>query len=112
MTSPPATRDALAMEDMLVRAHKNLIISYRSDSDMVALRVETWRGPVEEFAINDVAREAIAFVARENMFEVRDMPGNLSDEERIAIGEMLEETGLFSRVRRGIANPALARERR
>ena len=32
-------------------------------------------------------------------FEVRAIPGNLSDEERAAIAEALEDTGLFTRIR-------------
>jgi hypothetical protein len=99
MASRSQRRGALEARELLVRTHDNLIMSHRSDGDMVALQVETPQGPVEEFAIDDVAREAVAFVARESMFEVRAIPGNLSDEERIAIAETLEETGLFSRIR-------------
>ena len=65
---------------------------------MVALDVETSSGWLEEFVINDLACEAMAFAAKEPMFEVRAMPGNLSDEERETIAQALEDTGLFVRV--------------
>jgi hypothetical protein len=107
----PQPRAGLGIEDILVRAHDDLTMSHTSDGEMAVLRVETPRGPVEEFAIDDVAREAMAFVAHEGMFEVSSMPGNLSDEERIAIAEMLEESGLFSRLSRSIAHPAVSRTR-
>jgi hypothetical protein len=107
--SPPER--ASGTRAMLARTHKDLIMSHRHDGEMVALDVETPRGPVEEFAIDEVAREAMAFVARERMFEVRAIPGNLSDDERAAIAEALEETGLFTRIsseRGAISKPAPA----
>jgi hypothetical protein len=94
-------RRASGIRAMLTRTNRDLIISHRRDGDMVALDVETPSGRVEEFAIDEVAREAMAFVARESMFEVRAIPGNLSDDERAAIAEALEETGLFTSVRGG-----------
>ena len=106
-TSRP--RAGLSRGDILVRAHGDLALSHASDGEMAVLRAETPRGPVEEFAIDDVAREAMAFVAHEGMFEVGAIPGNLSDEERIAIAEMLEESGLFSRLRPGVAHAAAVR---
>ena len=65
---------------------------------MVALDVETADGRVEEFVISDEALEAIAFVAKEQAFEVNALPGSLSKEEKAAIADVLEETGLFKRV--------------
>jgi hypothetical protein len=92
---------AFGMRQMLVRTNEDLIIRHRYDGDMVALYVETPKGPVQEFAIDEAAREAMAFVARESLFELRAIPGNLSDDERAAIGEALEETGLFTRITPG-----------
>jgi hypothetical protein len=83
---------------LLARTHEGLTLTYRCRGDMVALDVETSNGPLEELVINDVAREAIAFVTRESVFDVRSLPGNLTEEERTAIAEALEETGLFTRV--------------
>jgi hypothetical protein len=75
-----------------------LVLSYRRKGEMVALEVETPTGLVQEFAISSEAHDAIAFVTREATFEVRALPGNLTEEEQIAIAEALEETGLFARV--------------
>jgi hypothetical protein len=108
-SSAPRPRAGLGRRDILVRAHEDLALSHASDGEVAVLRAETPRGSVEEFSIDDVARDAIAFVAHESMFEVGAIPGNLSDEERIAIAEMLEESGLFSRIRPGVAHPAVVR---
>jgi hypothetical protein len=90
---------SLEERPFLARTSKDLAISWRCvGGDMVALDVETSHGAIEEFAINDVAREAIAFAAKEPRFDVRAMPGNLTDSERQAIAQALEETGLFVRV--------------
>ncbi len=86
---------------MLVRTHEELSISHRHEGDMVVLQVETPNGLVEELTIDDIAGDAMAFVALEHTFEVRQIPGNLSDEERSAIAEALEQTGLFTAVRPG-----------
>jgi hypothetical protein len=85
--------------DILARTHQDLALSQRFDGDMIGLQVETPMGPVEEFAIDALAREAVAFVAHESLFQVRAIPGILFDEERVAIAEALEETGLFTRIR-------------
>lgn len=91
-------RDALKGPWLLARTHKDLVLSDRYVDDMVALDVETANGPVEELVISSEARDAIAFVAREPIFEVSALPGSLSEDEQTAIGEVLEETGLFTRV--------------
>jgi hypothetical protein len=84
----------------LVRTHERLDLRCRQDGDMVALDAETPNGPVEQFAVDEGARAAMAFIAREHSFEASAIPGNLTDEERAAIAEALEETGLFTRVDR------------
>jgi hypothetical protein len=84
---------------VLARSHADLVLSHREEDSMIALYAETPAGPQEELAINGIAREAIAFAAKETLFDVRALPGMLSDEERVAIGESLEDTGLFTRVR-------------
>lgn len=82
----------------LARTHPSLRLHVRNDGDMVALDAETPQGPAEEFAISEMAREALAFIAREAMFEARAIPGNLSEAERLIIIEALEDTGLFARI--------------
>lgn len=80
----------------LVRSHEKLALEYRETGDCVALGVETERGWVEEFTVSRVAREAIAFCVTAPQFDVQELPGSLTDEERWAIAETLEETGLFT----------------
>lgn len=82
----------------LARVHDELDLTCRESGDMVALDVDTPDGRCEAFAINDVARAAIQFVAAERIFNVDALPGNLSAAERAAIARALEESGLFRRV--------------
>ena len=79
----------------LERVHKDLILSCREAGDMVSLDVETQRGPVEELCVSRWARDTIEFLTREPSFDVRALPGGLTDEELLAIGDMLEESGIF-----------------
>ena len=65
----------------------------------VTLYAQTPAGASAEIVIDDVACAAIELAAREQSFEVRDLPGALSSEERRSIGEALERTGLFTRSR-------------
>lgn len=85
---------------ILERAHPDLVLDYRGAADLVALHAESSAGTVEELTIGNSAREAIAAVAREPMFDVRSLPGNFSEEERAAIAQTLEDTGLFRRTKR------------
>ena len=55
--------------------------------DMVALMVETQDEPVDELAMDMIAAEAIAYAAKKPMFDVRDLPGRITNEERTFIGE-------------------------
>jgi hypothetical protein len=80
----------------LVRTHEKLALDYRETGDSVALGVETERGWVEELTLSRVARESIAFCVGAPQFDVQELPGRLTDEERWAIAEALEETGLFT----------------
>jgi hypothetical protein len=80
----------------LVRAHEKLALNYRETGDFVALGVETPQGWVEELAVSRLAREAIAFCVSTPRFDVSELPGGLTDEERWAFAEALEETGLFT----------------
>ncbi len=80
----------------LVRSHEKLALDYRETDDCVALGVETERGWVEELTVSRVAREAIAFCVDAPQFNVHELPGRLTDEERWAIAEALEEAGLFT----------------
>ena len=46
--------------------------------------------------VSRVAREAIAFCVGAPQFDAQELPGRLTDEERWAIADALEETGLFT----------------
>lgn len=83
---------------VLSRTHKDLVLRPRPHGDMWALEVETPGGVIDEMIISDEAHAAIAFVSREAIFDVRALPGHLSDEEQSAIAQALEESGLFARV--------------
>jgi hypothetical protein len=43
------------------------------------------------FSVNELARDALAFVARTGVFYVRELPGDLTDEEKIALVATLVE---------------------
>ncbi len=83
---------------LFVRMHDGLNLRCRRDGDMVALDAETPQGLIEQFALDEVAHEAVAFVAREGKFEVSAIPGRLSDDERAAFADALEQMGLFRRI--------------
>lgn len=80
----------------LARSHEDLALDYRETGDSVALGVQTERGWVEELTVSSVAREAIAFCVTTPQFDVQQLPGRLTEEERSAFADALEETGLFS----------------
>lgn len=82
----------------LTRTHPGLRLNLRDDGDMLALDAETPQGWMEEFAIGDAARPAMAFIAGVETFDAAAIPGGFSDEERMGLVEMLEETGLFRRI--------------
>ena len=88
-------------EYVLVRTHRELALGTRRVDGMVALVAETPKGPVEDFFINDVAGEAMAFVAEEPVFAAAEMPGDLSEEEQTMVADALVDSGLFCRRRSG-----------
>jgi hypothetical protein len=90
------TNDDSPTARTLVRSHEKLALDYRETGDSVSLGVETERGWVEELTVSPVARDAIAFCVGAPQFDVQELPGSLTDEERAAIAEALEETGLFT----------------
>lgn len=89
-TGAPAART-------LLRTHPGLELSHRVTDDAVSLLAETPGGAVEELTVDVVAAEAIAFIADEVAFDVLNLPGPITDDERIEIAEALEDSGLFTR---------------
>jgi hypothetical protein len=90
-------REPLDSAYVLVRSHRDLVLTSQRIGDQIALVAETPNGPVEDFFVNGVAGDAIAFAARETTFNVAELPGDLSDEERTAIADALVDAGLFTR---------------
>jgi hypothetical protein len=82
----------------LRRAHKDLVLSHRRVGNVVALYAHTLTGPVEELVISREATDAIGFAVKEPHFEVHHLSGDLTTEEKTAIAEALEESGLFIRM--------------
>ncbi|AUX38915.1 uncharacterized protein SOCE26_002960 [Sorangium cellulosum] len=83
----------------LARTHRDLVLTHRHRDNHVALDVETPNGPRQAFVSGASAREAVGLITREVIIDVDVLPGSLTAEERAAIGEALEQTGLFTRVR-------------
>jgi hypothetical protein len=46
-------------------------------------------------SLNEIAREALAFIAQNSAFYVRELPGDLTDEERVALIATLVEHNLL-----------------
>jgi hypothetical protein len=80
----------------VVRRHHDLALDYREVDDRVVLGIQTSGGWVDELTIARDARDAIKFCTRTTQFDVPELPGRLTDEERWKIAEALEETGLFA----------------
>jgi hypothetical protein len=73
------------------------MLNHRIVGDSVTLMAEAPESPVEELTVDVIAADAIAYAAKEPVFDVRDLPGRITDEERIFIGEALEDSGLFTK---------------
>jgi hypothetical protein len=79
----------------LTLTHADLILSCRDFGDSVALGIETPSGWVEQMRISLLARDAVAFCASRTTFDVDEIPGRLTSEERSAIADALVATGTF-----------------
>jgi len=100
-TAPPSCERQTGSRWVLRRTHPDLKIHARPQGERIALEVQMPEGPLDEIVLHDethAAHAALAFIAREPVFDVRDLPGNLSSDEQSALGEALEERGLFTRV--------------
>lgn len=94
----PGAREALAGPWLLARTHPELELDVRDYDDLVSLGVQTPEGRRGELVLDAVNRPALAVVAREPVIDVHRLPGSLSDEQRAALGEALERSGLFRRL--------------
>jgi hypothetical protein len=80
---------------LFVRTHADLKIGFRENGEALTLTSLTESGEQDEFTISATARDAIAFVADQQRFDARFLPGDLSLDERIFVAEALENAGLF-----------------
>ena len=48
-------------------------------------------------SVNDIAPEALEFIATTGAFYVRELPGGLTDSEKVAVVEALMATGAIRR---------------
>lgn len=63
-------------------------LAVRTDGDMVELLNSSG---VVLFAVNDVARPALEFIVDTGAFYVRELPGGLEDDEKLALATVLVE---------------------
>ena len=63
-------------------------MAVRTDGDMVEL---VNSGGHSLFAVNDLARPALEFIAGTGAFYVRELPGDLTDDEKVALAAVLVE---------------------
>jgi hypothetical protein len=96
-SDPPCDR-ACDAAYRLERSVGELVLTTECHDGRVALCVQTPAGPAPQLSLSDVAREAVGYAADRQAFDVHSLPGPLADDERVAIAEALEETGLFRRV--------------
>jgi hypothetical protein len=82
---------------LLRRTHPDLTLSHRVYGDRVTLVSEAPGGTLDELTADALAADAIAYAAKEPVFDVRDLPGRLTDDERTQIAETLEDSGLFTK---------------
>jgi hypothetical protein len=98
MMPQPTTGKLSDLPCILAKTHMGLVLRSHHQGDMVALEVETPNGSINEIIISDRASAALSFVVNEPLFDIDALPGDLFAEEKSAIAQVLEETGLFSRV--------------
>jgi hypothetical protein len=79
----------------LIIVDQRLALSCREVDGGVALGFDTTRGYLEQLRMSRLGREAMAFCAGRSAFEVSEIPGRLTNEERWAIAEALVESGTF-----------------
>lgn len=94
----PGAREALAGPWLLARIHPELVLDVRDYDDLASLGVHTPAGRRGELMLDAATGPALVVIAREPVFDVRRLPGPLSPEQREALGEALERSGLFRRL--------------
>jgi hypothetical protein len=86
---------AFASSRVLARVHPDVRFALRSDTVGWTVVVETPWGLRNVICISDIAYDAFVFASTSMGFDVRDLPGSLTEEQRAAIADTLENVGLF-----------------
>lgn len=68
------------------------------ENNMVTLSVMTPKSLLQVLALNTIAKEVMIYAVQERAFDPEQLPGDLTKQERYALAEALEETGLFKRI--------------
>jgi hypothetical protein len=91
----PDLFEAGASPRLLTRSHRELALHVRGGDRKCELIADTSKGPTRVLAVNDLAHDALVFASTQQSFDVAALPGSLSDEERTAIADALEDSGTF-----------------
>lgn len=75
----------------------DVVLGCRTEHDMVILEAGSPMGMIEELRMSELARPALERAIAGHDFDVRALPGALTDHERFEIAGALETTGLFTR---------------
>jgi hypothetical protein len=94
LPEPPA---ACAPPRRLARVHPDVRLELRRDGDECVLLVDTPQGLVETLRVDGFAYTALAAVSTSIELDTRQLPGDLGDDERAAVADMLHDLGLFRR---------------
>lgn len=75
-----------------------LELQCNSEKDTIVLSVKTPLALLRVLTVSLIAKEAITHIVQEKAFDADSLPGDLTKQERYALAEILEETGLFKRI--------------
>ena len=93
-----AVEEEVRMPFSLERAHPDLVLDARLEGDVSTLYLVTPEHESPELTISDLSHDALRFAAAAPSVDVATLPGALTGNERLAIGDALVESGLFKRV--------------
>jgi hypothetical protein len=89
-TPPPSIwqdRRALTLQRRILLRRDLEVLSLVSEEDSDLVTIVGPRGPIA--SINELARCALEFILRVKVFYVRELPGGLTDEEKLGLVEFL-----------------------
>jgi hypothetical protein len=92
-----ALRAPETQRQVLTRTHPDLRLTIRDAADSVSLYVDTLTGPRSILTTSAPAISALRFAVEAPYVDIREIPGQLSDDERLGLVDALERTGVFFR---------------